>query len=346
MPSLVARVESHSATLAVVAGRAATSRAVLGRERPLRADGVDVHAVEWTPTQSSVNGRRVLLVHGLGANTLSWEPIGQPLAEALSAPVTAIDLVGFGRTRAPRRPASVAANRRLVTAVLEEVGPSIVVGNSMGGSIGIGIAARRPELVTSLVLVNPALPHPSPGFVDYVRHARFAPIMVPSIGEPFVRTRARLLGPERLVDLSLSASLHDPSRLDPDLRRRLIDLAAERFEYAEAARSYAEAAKTLLLYLNRGLSTDLATTNGCPILLVHGEHDRLVSPTAARAAAEHHTHIDLRVLDGVGHAPQMEDPERLVEVMTGWLDARMSPWQNRAPAPASSTSPSAASSPS
>jgi pimeloyl-ACP methyl ester carboxylesterase len=304
-----------------------------------------MHAVEWAPMGAS-NGHRVLLVHGLGANTLSWEPIGQALADALAAPVTAVDLVGFGRTRAPGRPASIAANRELVTALLEATGESIVVGNSMGASIAIGVAARRPDLVSSLVLVNPALPHPRPGVVDFLRLARYAPVMVSSIGGRVVRTRARMLGPERLVDSSLAWSLHQPARLDPDLRRRLIALATERYGYPEAPGAYAEAARSLLLYLARGINEDLAASSGSPMLLVHGEHDRLVSLLAAREAASRNDHVELRVLDGVGHAPQLEDPDRLVAVLSGWLNARMSGCQSQAPVPASSTSPSEPSSPS
>ncbi|MEX0664074.1 MAG: alpha/beta hydrolase [Acidimicrobiia bacterium] len=325
---------------------ASSSRAPLGRAHHLEADGVRVHAVEWTPIEPREDQHRVLLVHGLGANTLSWEPIGQPLADALGAPVTAVDLIGFGRTRAPERSASIASNRQLVTALLEVQGPSVAVGNSMGASIAIGVAARRPDLVTSLVLVDPALPHPRPSVVDFLRLARFAPVMVSSLGGRVVRTRARMLGPERLVDATLSWSLHDTGRLDPDLRRRLIALAAERYGYPEAAGAYAEAARTLLLYLARGINEDLAAAVECPMLLVHGEHDRLVSLVAAREAATHNDHVELRVLDGVGHAPQLEDPDRLVAVLSGWLNARMSGCQSPAPVPASSTSRSEPSSPS
>jgi pimeloyl-ACP methyl ester carboxylesterase len=260
--------------------------------------------------------------------------------------VTAIDLIGFGRTRSPGRAASIVSNRRLVTAVLDELGPSVVIGNSMGGSIGIGVAARRPDLIQSLVLIDPALPHPNPGVVDMLRLARFAPVMLSSLGGRVVRTRARMMGPERLVDASLSWSLHDPSRLDADLRRRLIALATERYAYPEAPAAYAEAARTLLLYLARGLHDDLAAASPTPTLIVHGEHDRLVSVVAARFAASRHEHVELHVLDGVGHAPQLEDPERLVAVLAGWLNARMSGCQSQHREPASSTSRSGPSSPS
>jgi len=293
------------------------------KEHTIDADGVRVHAVEWQPDESASSGRRVLLVHGLGANTLSWMPVGQRIADRLGATVTAIDLVGFGRTRAPERPASIDTNQQLVTAVLEQLGPAVVVGNSMGGALGIAVTARRPELVDALVLVDPALPQTRPNFFAMVRLARLWPVMTP-IGHHWIGARARILGPERLVASSLEWSLTDPGALDPELRERIVALAAERYSYPEAAGAYAEAARTLFLYLARRLHADLATAaRARPTLLLHGEQDRLVALAAAHDAAHRHADVDLEVLPGIGHAPQLEAPERVVAAITGWLDARV-----------------------
>jgi pimeloyl-ACP methyl ester carboxylesterase len=215
----------------------------------------------------------------------------------------------------------------------------------MGAAIGIGVTARRPDLVTQLVLVNPALPQTRPGVRDMVRLARFAPVMISQVGRRVVGTRARLLGPERLVDTSLEWSLHDPKRLDPELRLRLVALAAERYAYPEAAAAYAEAARSMLLYLARGLHADLAiAAPQRPTLLLHGEHDRLVNVALAHGTAARHEQVDLHVLEGVGHAPQLEDPDGFVSVLAQWLDARMSGCQSPPPAPVSSMSPSGRSS--
>jgi pimeloyl-ACP methyl ester carboxylesterase len=322
----------------------------IGREHHLDIDGARVHAVDWVPAGTTRDGadadRHVLLVHGLGANTVSWELVGQGFADSLGAVVTAIDLFGFGRTRArARAQATVGSNRRLVTSVLERLGPSMLIGNSMGASIGIGVAARRPELLTSLVMVNPALPHPNPGVGDYARLSRFAPVMVTALGRHVLGTRARFLGPERLVDASLASSVHDLSRLDPTVRRRLVELAAERYAYPEAPAAYADAARSMLLYLGRGLHDDLTqVADQLPMLLVHGEFDRLVNVAAARAVAARYPGIDFRELDGVGHAPQLEVPDRLVAVVEGWLPARMSAWPIQPSPLGSSTSRSSRSS--
>lgn len=319
--------------------------ATRGTARTVTADGVAVHSVEWS-APDAVPGRRVLLLHGLGAHTLSWEPMAAPLADRLRATVTALDFVGFGRTRAPGRTASLDTQRRVVSSLLDDRGPSLLVGNSMGATIAIGVAAARPDTVTGLVLVDPAVPHPRPGLSDWLRMAWLAPLAVPALGTRVVAMRSRAMGAERLVDFSLQASLVRARDLDPDLRRRMVELTAERLTWPEAAGAYAGAARSLVRYLAYGLHRDLrraATLR--PTLIVHGSEDRLVPLEAAEHAARLHP-LDLEVLHGRGHAPQLEDPDAVIDAIAAWLDGprfaggRMDAWQ------ASSTSRSEPSSPS
>ena len=234
----------------------------------------------------------------------------------------AVDLAGFGRTRAPARRAVLGRQRTLVETLLDQLGPSLVVGNSMGGSIGIGVTARRPDRVTGLVLVNPAVPHPRPGVADWLRIAWLAPLAVPALGAGVIAARAHALGPERLVDTSLQASLRHADALDPDLRRRMIELTAERLRWLEAAPAYALAARSLVAYLAFGLHRDLAAAAARrPTLLLHGADDELVPLDAARHAAAVHA-LDLHVLDDLGHAPQLEDPGRVVDAVASWVQTR------------------------
>jgi pimeloyl-ACP methyl ester carboxylesterase len=53
----------------------------------------------------------------------------------------------------------------------------------------------------------------------------------------------------------------------------------------------------------------------CPVLLVWGTRDRMVPHTGAQILLEAlpHTHVEL--LDGVGHCPQLEAIERLLELL-------------------------------
>ncbi len=289
-----------------------------GTERWIDVDGVRAHAVEWGDPDRE---QRILLVHGLGASTLSWEPVGGRLATALDATVTAVDLPGFGLTRIPAgRRATVGASGRLVAALLAELGPAVVFGNSMGGAIGVGLAARHPDLVRALVLVDPALPQRGVRLPPWQLVTRMAPLMVPQIGGRVLGMRARRLGPAGMVDTTLEWSVAHPERVDPALRERLVALATERSTFPEVPTAYADAARSLFFYFQRGMPADLGRVK-CPTLIVHGVLDRLVPVSSARAVAARHPEFALEVIDDCGHAPQLELPDRFLELVTPWLTA-------------------------
>ena len=156
---------------------------VASHERWIDADGLFVHTLEWNGADGGVREAPppMLLVHGLGGSTTNWLSVGPELAARLRGRVVAVDLAGFGRTRPDGRPASLGTNGRLLEAFARDRGPFVVMGNSMGGALAVGLAARHPELVTALVLVNPAVPRPRRNRRNVVRAARFAAMGVPQL---------------------------------------------------------------------------------------------------------------------------------------------------------------------
>jgi pimeloyl-ACP methyl ester carboxylesterase len=294
-----------------------------GQERWLDVDGFRVHAAQWGDGEAADGGARVLLVHGLGGHTISWEPSAPALAERLHATVIAVDLPGFGLTRVPQgRRATLGTHGRLLRALLERWGPSVVAGNSMGGAIGIGLAARYPDLVRALVLVDPALPRPAMNPAQWTVMARLAPMLMPVIGAQFVAARGWFLGPERLVDDTLGWTLCDPTRIDPELRRRLVELSRTRRGFPEAAAAYAESTRGLFWYLTRSMRADEARVTS-PTLIAHGDRDQLVPAAAARALVARRPEFALEIIDDCGHAPQLEVPDRFLAAVVPWLTATL-----------------------
>jgi pimeloyl-ACP methyl ester carboxylesterase len=57
---------------------------------------------------------------------------------------------------------------------------------------------------------------------------------------------------------------------------------------------------------------------------VHGALDRLVPLSCSRALVRQRPDWRLEVLDGVGHVPQIEVPQRTADVITSWLSRRPS----------------------
>ena len=289
----------------------------------MELDGVTVHVRRWEPPADSTGTPPMLLLHGLGANTTSWVTVGRALAERRGAEVIALDLVGFGYTRAVDTPATLDRNADLVIAALERFGPSVVAGNSMGGAITVKVAARRPDLVESMVLVNPAVRASGLRSPQMRTGAFMAPMLFPTLGERLITARANKVGPEGLVDGTLQVVLEQYDELDPAIRDDFIAIARARMEFPEAARAYVDAASSLFWYMARNLDRDLAIAlREVPGLLLFGDRDRLIHVSSAHALSERHPALDVEMLDGVGHAPQMDAPHRFVDAVDAWLDAR------------------------
>jgi len=288
-------------------------------------DGLSVTLRRWDPQRNGHGDHTappLLLVHGLGANTVSWLPVGQPLADRHNAPVIALDLAGFGYTRSVGTNATIQRNAALVIAALEEFGPGVVVGNSMGGAITIKVSALRPDLVRGVVLVNPAL-RPVFGSPQWRQAWLLSPMVFPPVGARLIGGRARQLGAEGMVDGTLMLVLEDPTALDRSIRDEFVTIATDRGAYPEAARAYADAAASMFWYLVRNLDRDLAVIlETHPALMVFGDRDRLVHFSSARALSARHPELDVAILEGIGHAPQLEAPQLFVDVVDEWLRDR------------------------
>jgi pimeloyl-ACP methyl ester carboxylesterase len=288
------------------------------RERWVDCDGTWVHTADWEPATTRAGADPVLLVHGLGGCTVNWELVGQGLADAMGTRVTALDLPGFGRTRSETRSPTFPQFLDLLTTFQQERGRGIVMGNSMGGALAVALAASRPDLVTRVVLVNPALPRPKGNLDQLTRTAKFAALTLPRAATPIVRARARRLGHEGLVDATLTMAMAHPEQLDPQIRSKMVSLAAERHGFPETATSYTLAGGSLFRYLAGPMTRDLATVHA-PTLLMHGRRDRLVSVVWARALAAKRKDWTYVELDGCGHVPQLEQPDRFVGTVMSWL---------------------------
>jgi pimeloyl-ACP methyl ester carboxylesterase len=100
----------------------------------------------------------VLLESGIAASSVSWGLIQPQIAEFTA--VCAYDRAGFAWSDEPSRPRTFAAIVDELEAVLREAGgdqQAVLVGHSFGSLIVLGYAARHPDRVTGLVLIDPPL---------------------------------------------------------------------------------------------------------------------------------------------------------------------------------------------
>jgi pimeloyl-ACP methyl ester carboxylesterase len=101
----------------------------------------------------------VLLVAGWGASTASWATVDRSLAD--SARVCSYDRFGTGTSDAPATTQTFGTQASDLAALLRsagEPGPYVVVGHSFGGAEAVTFAARQPNELVGLVLLDATPP--------------------------------------------------------------------------------------------------------------------------------------------------------------------------------------------
>jgi pimeloyl-ACP methyl ester carboxylesterase len=259
-------------------------------------------------------------VHGLGGTHLNWMAVAPGLSRR--GRVLAVDLAGFGHTPRAGRNSGLPANRRLLSKFIQQVAepPVVAVGNSMGGAIVTLQAALEPSSVAGVVLTSPALPWTRQVRPERLIVAGFTFYRMPGLAELVVRNRAVRWGPERIIREALKVCCVDPSRVDPAVVQAQVEMTAFRWTDRDAVPAFLQAARSLM-HLKGRTEFVRKVTNGvrCPVLLIHGDRDRLVPVELAREAARSRTNWRLELLEDVGHIAHMEAPDRWLEAIDPWL---------------------------
>jgi pimeloyl-ACP methyl ester carboxylesterase len=279
--------------------------------------------VHWVEFGERTDTTPIVFVHGLGGSHLNWVLVGPALTRDRRG--FALDLRGFGLTPGFPRDTTVAGNVRLLDTFLREVvgTPAVLVGNSMGGLISAMQAAARPDTVAGLVLVDPALPPPVRR-PDPAVAGMFMAYLVPGLGEFAMRMMQSRSSPEQAVRRVIKLCFADPDRLDPRMLAAAIELAEARGVLHGKEESFLRATRSLMWHLARpDHNRAMLRRIDVPVLLISGEADRLVPIAAARAAAMANPAWDTVFLPGVGHTPQLETPDLVVDAVTGWLARTM-----------------------
>ncbi len=115
----------------------------------VKGDGVEIQLALWEG-----KGDPVLCIHGLTANCRSWDRIASTLAPDYR--ILAMDLRGRGLSDKPEKGYFVEQHVEDVRHVLEDLGLKEVhlMGHSLGAFVSLAFAARYPQYVKKLILVD------------------------------------------------------------------------------------------------------------------------------------------------------------------------------------------------
>ncbi|HEX5900184.1 MAG TPA: alpha/beta hydrolase [Solirubrobacteraceae bacterium] len=271
-------------------------------QRWVTVDGRRVNVVELG------SGPPIVFIHGLSGSWQNW--LEQLPVFAREHRVIALDLPGFGASEMPAQKISISGYGRIVNALLDELGAGsvAVVGNSMGGFIGIELAIRFPERVERLVLVSAA------GLsIEYLRNERALALL--NVTENRLAAYSGWL-----------ASRSDALARRPGARRLIFGIVAHRPELlpgplvAEQVRGsgksgFVPALDALTDYRIRDRLGEIA----CPTLIVWGAEDKLVPARDADEFARLIPNARKVVWAETGHVAMLERPAAFNALLAAFL---------------------------
>lgn len=265
---------------------------------------IDVGGVSYHYCEYSGPGSDILMVHGFGSSTYTWEKVA-PLLQARGYHVWALDMKGFGWSD---KPAGVAYDAHTlmeeVNTWMDAVGLSevIMVGNSLGGEVTFLMAMEHPEKVSSMVLVDAGgYPHKKPTII------RMAAI-------PGAAGSMKLVFGRWVIRWSLKEVFFHNDWVTED--------AIE--NYYERMRT--EGAMDSQVAVIRGLDFDALEkytrripSIDKPTLIIHGRDDTWIPLSSSYKFKRDLSNATLVVLPDCGHVPQEEYPRETGQLILDFI---------------------------
>ena len=254
-------------------------------------------------------GPPVVLLHNGGTSHAIWSDV-VPLLEGYET--FALDLLGFGASSRPKEGYALATNVEILGAFIDahRLAPVLLVGNCMGSATSLAFAMRRPEAVRAMVLINTlttatfarglygplrGLPARAPGVVSLMSKVALGSFL----GKFGVRSQLgrhgiarKVHGREELYACYASA----------DQSRALLGVLAHIPEYA-------------------ALDAFEPPLDFPPICSIWGEENRVLRAEEGRALVETLRPSRQEWLEGCGHLPMLEQPEKVAGIIREFFAA-------------------------
>lgn len=243
------------------------------------------------------SGPTVLMLHGIGGGHLSFAPQVESLASSGYRAV-AWDMPGYGHS-APIEPYTFKGLAESCITLIEGLRCEdvVLVGHSMGGMVAQEVMARRPGLVSRLVLCGTSASFGKPDG-DWQREfiaQRTAPLdagqTMAQLAEQLV---PQMVGPGALPE-GVRLAQHCMSQVNPSTYRRALE--------------------ALVTFDRRANLGNIHV----PTLLIAGEHDRNAPAAVMKKMSQSiigSTYFEMR---GIGHLQNLEAPEEFDAAILNFL---------------------------
>jgi pimeloyl-ACP methyl ester carboxylesterase len=268
-------------------------------------DGADIFV------RSGGTGPAVVLIHGFGDTGDMWGPLATQLAKTHTVIIP--DLRGMGRSSKPAAGYDKKSQAGDIRTVVTKLGKdnAAIVGHDIGTMVAYAYAARYPDKVSRLVVMDA----PVPGVAPWDQIVLGQPLWHFNFGGP--DAERLVAGRERIyLDRFWNEFAGDPSKIDEATR-------------AHYARQYAQpgAMRAAFAQFNTIASKDVAdnrisskTKLSMPVLAIGGE--KSFGANMAIVMRNAATNVEEAVVPGAGHWLMEESPDVTTALITKFLGER------------------------
>lgn len=255
-------------------------------------------------------GPALLLLHGLGCDHSTWSPVIERLARRFT--VIAPDLLGHGASDKPRADYTLGgfANGMRDLLALLGIDRVTVVGHSFGGGVAMQFAYQFPQYTERLMLVAPG------GFGRGV-NPLLRGLTLPGAGSalalaasPPVLAAARFLG-QRVHAAHLPGTADIPGALSVLAGKHD---AQERDAFLHVLRAVVDWRGQVVTMTDRAyLALNM------PTCVMWGAKDTVLPVGQVEVARQSIPGARIEIVDGAGHFPHEEFPDRFVSVLSDFV---------------------------
>ncbi|MBN2178319.1 MAG: alpha/beta hydrolase [Deltaproteobacteria bacterium] len=249
-------------------------------------------------------GTDILLIHGFGSSTYTWEQVAPILSDA-GYHVWALDMKGFGWSDKPRGddydPVTLAKEVNTWLKVMGIERP-VLVGNSLGGMIGIIMAVDHPENVDRLILIDAHGYHQKKPLIIRVMNSGLGAFVTKwTFGKWLVKGNLDMVFFDR--------------KLVTDER---IDAYYDRLRTEGARDAQTAVSRAIMEYATDPYIEKLSVISA-PTLIIWGEEDHWIPVEHGYQFQKDIPGADLKVIPECGHIPQEERPETTAQLIQAFV---------------------------
>ncbi|OAN81245.1 lactone hydrolase [Jannaschia sp. EhC01] len=251
-------------------------------------DGTRIRYVKWSRPAAT---RRVVLIHALANVAEFWKATVNALGSEWEA--LAVDCRGHGASEKPAGPYSVEVMADDIAAVMDHAGwdNAIVAGASMGGCISMALAARHPDHVSGLGLIDTTAWYGADAVTAWEDRGQ----------------KAVEGGMAALIGFQKTRWFSDAFReANPDILQRAIDTFT-----ANDVAAYLETCRML----GRADMRPALAAFACPVAIMVGEEDYATPIEMAEALLAAIPGATLKIVPGARHLTPLEVPDIVAEVI-------------------------------